>query len=120
MDESRAARGGSGQVRRADDPIGTSGSIQVEVLGSGCPGCRRVLAVIRIVARRLELDVRIVRIGDPSAIAAQGILSQPGIVVDGRVMSVGRVPTAAELTAWLREAAERRSSDATATVAASR
>lgn len=120
MHESRAARGRSGQAPPADEALDTSDSIQVEVLGSGCPGCRRVLSVIRIVARRLELDVRIVRIGDPSAIAAQGILSQPGIVVDGRVVSVGRVPTAAELTGWLREAAERRASGATTTVTATR
>lgn len=115
MQESRAAGDRPGQAARSDEPAASAGTIQVEVLGSGCPGCRRILAVIRIVARRLELDVRVVRIGDPSAIAAQGILSQPGLVVDGRVVSVGRVPTAAELTAWLLEAAERHAPAATTT-----
>lgn len=73
----------------------------IEVLGSGCPKCQYVEKVVReaVEAGGIEAEIRHVR--DFAEIAARGVLSTPGLAIDGRVVLAGGVPTREELDRWL-------------------
>lgn len=73
----------------------------VEVLGSGCQKCRYVESVVREVVESAGLDVEVRHVTDMAQIASRGILSTPGLAIDGTVVMAGRVPTREQVAAWL-------------------
>ena len=75
--------------------------IKIEVLGTGCANCRRLEQLTREAVQAAGVEAEIVKVTDDAAIAAYGIMSTPGLVIDGRVVSYGRVPSAADIAAWL-------------------
>lgn len=77
---------------------------RIEVLGSGCNNCKRVEANAREAIAALGVDAVIVKVTDYGEIMAHGIMSTPGLVIDGRVVSYGRVPSSGDIARWLSEA----------------
>ena len=75
----------------------------VEVLGPGCANCRRVEANAREALAIAGVEAEIRHVTDYREIAARGVLSTPGLVIDGRVVSAGRIPSAADIAVWLGE-----------------
>jgi small redox-active disulfide protein 2 len=75
----------------------------IEVLGPGCENCRRLEANVREAVMMAGVEAQIIKVTDHAAIVAHGILSTPGLVIDGRVVSAGRVPSAGNIAAWLDE-----------------
>ena len=75
----------------------------IEVLGPGCANCRRAEANAREAIAITGVEAEIVHVTDPREIVSHGILSTPGIVIDGRIRSYGRVPSAGDIAAWLSE-----------------
>ena len=76
----------------------------IEVLGSGCPNCKHLEAKAREAVTLAGVEAEIVKVTDYREIAAHGILSTPGLIIDGVVRSAGRVPSAGDIAAWLSEA----------------
>jgi small redox-active disulfide protein 2 len=74
----------------------------IEVLGPGCRNCQSTERVVRdaVAATGIAADIR--HVTDEREIVGRGVLSTPGVVVDGVVVSVGRVPTIAQVEGWLR------------------
>lgn len=75
--------------------------MKIEVLGPGCANCRRLEQLTREAVQAAGVEAQIVKVTDYAEIAAFGILSTPGLVIDGRVVSYGRVPSAADIVGWL-------------------
>jgi small redox-active disulfide protein 2 len=75
----------------------------IEVLGSGCPNCRRLEANAREAIAMVGLEAEVTHVTDPAEIVAHGVMSTPGLVIDGRVVSTGRIPSAADIARWLGE-----------------
>jgi small redox-active disulfide protein 2 len=75
--------------------------IKIEVLGPGCANCRRLEQLTREAVQAAGVEAEIVKVTDYAEIAAYGIMSTPGLVIDGRVVSYGRVPSSADIAAWL-------------------
>jgi small redox-active disulfide protein 2 len=75
----------------------------IEVLGPGCNNCRRVEANAREAIAMAGVEAEVVHVTDPREIASHGILSTPGLIVDGRIRSYGRVPSAGDIAVWLSE-----------------
>lgn len=73
----------------------------IEVLGPGCQKCQYVERVVREVAAAGGVDAEIRHVTDVADIVARGVLATPGVVVDGRLVSAGRVPTREQVEAWL-------------------
>lgn len=73
----------------------------VKVLGAGCKRCEQTAAMITAEAARLGVDIRLEKVTDYAAIAAYGIASTPGIVVDGRVVHAGGLPKPDAIAGWL-------------------
>lgn len=76
---------------------------KIEVLGPGCANCKRLEAVAREAVQLAGVEAEIVKVTDYARIAAYGVLSTPGLVIDGKVVSTGRIPSAGDVAVWLSE-----------------
>lgn len=73
----------------------------VKVLGPGCKRCEQTATILIAKAARLGVAIRLEKVTDYAAIAAYGIASTPGIVVDGRVVHAGGLPRPEAIAGWL-------------------
>lgn len=73
----------------------------IKILGTGCPNCLKLEASARIAAKELGIDAEIVKVTDIVDISAYGILRTPGLVVDEKVVSYGKVLNPAEVKSLL-------------------
>jgi small redox-active disulfide protein 2 len=76
---------------------------KIEVLGPGCANCKRLEANAHEAVAMAGVEAEIVKVTDYREIAAHGILSTPGLVIDGVVRSYGRIPSAGDIAVWLTE-----------------
>ena len=75
--------------------------LTIKILGSGCANCKRLEADVRKVAEGLKLETEIIKVTDYAEIMKYPILSTPGLVVDEKVVSAGRIPSEQEIAGWL-------------------
>ncbi len=75
--------------------------MNIKILGTGCANCIRLESLVREVATEKGIAVELDKVTDIAEIMSFGIMSTPGLVVDGQVRSAGRVPPKAELAALL-------------------
>ncbi|RMD89960.1 MAG: thioredoxin family protein [Alphaproteobacteria bacterium] len=75
---------------------------QVRVYGPGCKRCETTAEMVREAAARLGVEVQVEKITDPREIAMAGVISTPGIAVDGRLVHAGGLPQAEKLEEWLK------------------
>jgi small redox-active disulfide protein 2 len=73
----------------------------VKVLGPGCKRCVTTADMLQSEADRLGVPISIEKVTDYAQIASFGILSTPGIVIDGKVVHAGGLPRAEDLAKWL-------------------
>jgi small redox-active disulfide protein 2 len=73
----------------------------VKILGSGCANCKKLEAVARDAASAAGIEAEFVKVTDLKDIMAYDILSTPGLVIDDRLVSSGRIPTKTEIQGWL-------------------
>lgn len=73
----------------------------VKVYGPGCKRCETTEAMVRDTASRLGIDVDVEKVTDAKSIAMAGVMSTPGISVDGKLVHAGGLPDAAKLEGWL-------------------
>ena len=75
--------------------------MMIEVLGTGCAKCDKLEAMAKSAADKLGVPYEITHVQDINAIIQRGVMSPPALVIDGRIIVSGRIPTEAELTSWL-------------------
>ncbi|NCB52820.1 MAG: thioredoxin family protein [Clostridia bacterium] len=63
----------------------------VKILGSGCAKCNQLEAATKAALERLGMDTAVDHVTDFSQIAAYGVMTTPALVVDGKVVSYGKV-----------------------------
>jgi small redox-active disulfide protein 2 len=80
--------------------------LTIKVLGPGCDNCKKVEAVARQAVANLGLDAQFEKITEYPEIMKYHILGTPGLVINEKVVSAGRIPNAAEVTTWLANALE--------------
>lgn len=76
--------------------------MKVHVLGPGCAKCAQLTETVTAAAKELGIDCEIEKITDFNQIMSFGVMMTPGLMVDGAIKSVGRVPTLAEVKGMLR------------------
>jgi small redox-active disulfide protein 2 len=78
--------------------------MDVKILGSGCPNCKRLEKVTRATLSEMGVDATVSKVTGMSEILSYNILGTPGLVVNERVVSSGRMPSKAEITTWVTSA----------------
>lgn len=78
--------------------------LDIIILGAGCPNCERLERNARTAAAQLGAQATFSKSGDFDDYARYGILSTPGLVVDGRLVISGRVPPVDQIVALLADA----------------
>jgi small redox-active disulfide protein 2 len=73
----------------------------IKVLGSGCANCKATLARIEKVARAKGVAVTLEKVEDFAQIASYGVMSTPGVVIDGKVVHAGGIPEQKQIESWL-------------------
>ena len=78
--------------------------LTVKVLGSGCANCQKLEESTRAAVAGLGAEAQIEKVTDIADIMSYNVISTPGLVINEKVVSSGRVPSAAEITTWLTDA----------------
>jgi len=71
--------------------------MEIKVLGTGCAGCRTLYETVTQAIAELGISAAIVKEEDIAKILSYGVMTLPGLVVDGRVVSAGRNLSLAEV-----------------------
>jgi small redox-active disulfide protein 2 len=80
--------------------------LNIKVLGSGCANCKRLEQIARQAASDLAVEAKIIKVTEYPEIMKYNILSTPGLVINEKVVSSGRVPSLAEVSTWLSSASK--------------
>jgi len=78
--------------------------LTITVLGSGCANCRKLEELARTAAAGLGIEFQLEKVTDMADIMSYNLLATPGLVINGKVVSAGRLPSVAEITTWLTDA----------------
>ena len=73
----------------------------IKVLGTGCANCRNTIKLIEEVAAEKGVTIELSKVEDLPEIMKYGVMSTPGVVVDGKVVHAGGVPDKARIAGWL-------------------
>lgn len=80
--------------------------LTIKVLGSGCANCKKLEALARQVIDEMGIQADVIKVTEYPDIMAYNLMSTPGLVINEKVVSSGRIPTPAEITTWLADAME--------------
>jgi small redox-active disulfide protein 2 len=78
----------------------------IKILGSGCANCKKLAYLAERAVNHLGLEAEFVKVTDYAEIMKYPILSTPGLVVNEKLVSSGRIPSDAEITTFLTTALE--------------
>ena len=78
--------------------------MDVKILGSGCANCKKLEALVKEVAVEKDLEATFQKVTDYKVIMSYGIMHTPGLVVNGKLLSAGRIPSKQEIATWLEDA----------------
>ena len=71
--------------------------MKLQVLGTGCPKCKKLAANAEEAAKGLGLDVEIEKVTDIDKIIDFGVMSTPSLAIDGKIVVVGKVPSVEDI-----------------------
>ncbi len=78
--------------------------LSVKVLGPGCANCKKLEAIARNAIAKLGVEAEVIKVTDYTEIMKYPIMSTPGLVVNEKLVSAGRIPSEAEVTTFLSNA----------------
>jgi len=76
---------------------------EIEVVGTGCAKCKRLLANAEQAVRDLKIEADVIKVDDIDEIVNRGIMLTPALFINGKVRAEGRVPDVNEIKTMLRE-----------------
>lgn len=79
--------------------------MKVEVLGTGCPKCKRMYDNVTDAVKKTGVQAEVVKVVELNEIVSRGVLMTPALFVDGEERVAGRVPTVNEIVEILKEGA---------------
>ncbi len=75
--------------------------MDIKVLGTGCANCKNTINLIEQVASAKGVPVKLEKVEELRAIMGYGVMSTPGVVIDGKVVHAGGVPSREKIEKWL-------------------
>jgi small redox-active disulfide protein 2 len=77
--------------------------MEIRILGAGCPRCDEVEKRTLNALTRLNIAADVQKVKDINKIAKYGVLGTPGLVINGKIKSAGRIPSLEEITTWIQQ-----------------
>lgn len=77
--------------------------MKIEILGTGCPKCKKLEEIVREVVNEEKIDAEIVKVTQINEIMNYGIMFTPALVVDGEVKVAGKIPSKEEVKKWIKK-----------------
>jgi small redox-active disulfide protein 2 len=77
--------------------------MDIKVLGTGCSRCEQTEKLIRETIAQMKVNASVEKVGDIAKIVEYGVLGVPAVVIDGKVVSTGKVPTKETIQQWLSQ-----------------
>lgn len=71
--------------------------MKIQILGPGCANCTKLTETAVAAAKELGIEYELEKISDVNQMMAMGVIMTPGLIVDGQVKSVGKVPSLSEM-----------------------
>jgi small redox-active disulfide protein 2 len=65
--------------------------MRIEILGSGCPKCKKLTENAEYAVKELNIEAEISKVTDIDKITEYGVIMTPGLVIDSKVVSTGKV-----------------------------
>jgi small redox-active disulfide protein 2 len=75
--------------------------MEIKVLGTGCANCKTTLKLIEEAARAKGVQIDLKKVEDIKDIMAYGVMSTPGVVIGGKVVHAGGIPSRDKIDGWL-------------------
>lgn len=75
--------------------------MDIKVLGTGCTNCKNTIALIDQVAKSKGVEVSLEKVEELRDIMCYGVMSTPGVVINGKVVHAGGVPSRDKIEQWL-------------------
>lgn len=73
----------------------------IKVLGSGCTNCKTTVRLIEEAATECGVDIQLEKVEEIRDIVSYGVLSTPGVIVDGQIVHTGGIPSKEKIREWL-------------------
>ena len=80
--------------------------VEIKVLGPGCANCKRLEQIAQKIVNNLAVEAKIEKVTNYQEIVELGVMATPGLIVNGEVVSSGRIPSDTEVTDWVIKALE--------------
>jgi small redox-active disulfide protein 2 len=77
--------------------------MKLEILGTGCPKCKKLAELAGEVVTSMGIKAEISKVEKINDIMQYGVMSTPALVVNGKVVSAGRIPSKEEMKQWIEE-----------------
>jgi small redox-active disulfide protein 2 len=78
--------------------------LNIKVLGPGCSNCEKVAEAANQAVVILGAEAEIVKVTDRAQFRTYNLLATPGLVINEKLVSAGRIPSEAEVTTWVADA----------------
>jgi small redox-active disulfide protein 2 len=78
--------------------------MRITVYGPGCDKCKKLYEAAQEAVRQAGVEAEIEKVERAADMARAGVLFTPGLAIDGKVKSTGKVPEVAKIVSWIREA----------------
>lgn len=76
--------------------------LDIKILGTGCPNCIKLENLCQEVVGEFHMEANIEKVTDFNKFGDYGVMMTPGLVVNGRVLAQGKIPTKSTLVNWLQ------------------
>jgi small redox-active disulfide protein 2 len=76
--------------------------IDVKVLGSGCANCKATQKLIKEVASENGIVIKLKKVEDIAQIMSYGVMSTPGVIMDGKIVHAGGIPNKKLILSWFK------------------
>jgi small redox-active disulfide protein 2 len=78
--------------------------LTIKILGSGCENCKRLARLAEGAVNHLAIEAQVIKVTDYPEIMKYNVMSTPGLVVNEKLVSAGRIPSEAEITTFITTA----------------
>ncbi len=75
--------------------------ITIKILGTGCANCKAAQKLVEDVIKARGVKARVEKVEDIPSIMKYGVMSTPGVVIDGKVVHAGGIPSRAQVEQWI-------------------